>query len=94
MEVIKNCSQETGPRGGENPNCPRLVLINSVACSDNENEEDTKDVDSDVPYTVEMKYQFLYYYMNIAEKYRLSAGHDFSDMIKFCSFKGKDCPPG
>ena len=71
-----------------------LDSIAHFACSDNDHKDDTDDDDDDVPNIVDRQNKFLYYYMNFPEKVRLTIGHQFSDMIKFCTFKGRDCLTG
>ena len=71
-----------------------LDSIAHFACSDNDHNDDTDDDDDNVPNIVDRQNKFLYYYMNFPEKVRLTIGHQFSDMIKFCTFKGRDCLTG
>ena len=80
---MENCTEDQ-------PACEKLSVIQPYACSDMENDHETED-DHDVPNIVDRHNRFIFYYMNIAEKVRLSVGHQFSDMVKFCTFKGKDC---
>ena len=41
--------------------------------------------------SVDSESLFLYYYMNMDEPDRMKIGHQLSDLIKACSFRGKDC---
>ena len=43
------------------------------------------------PESVDAENLFLYYYMNMDEPDRKKIGHQLTDLIKACSFRGKDC---
>ena len=43
------------------------------------------------PESVDAENLFLYYYMNMDEPDREKIGHQLTDLIKACSFRGKDC---
>ena len=93
MEVTKNCSGETVPE----QHCERLEDIKQLACSEDlEDDGDAKPphMKSNVPASIDKENRFLFFYMNTAEKTRLSIGHQLSDMVASCTFKGKDCPSG
>ena len=87
---LVNCSQD-GINGRVNPNCPRLETINHYACADKGQASDAHIDEGGVPSSVDTENGFLHIYMNIAERIRLIIGHDLTDMIKFCTFKGKNC---
>ena len=37
------------------------------------------------------EYDFMMYYMILPQSIRVSIGHQFSDLVKGCSFHGVDC---
>ena len=86
---LENCTleEQDTPR----PACERLRIIQPYACSDQKNEDHTEERHEEVPDIVRRQERFIFYYMNIAESVRLSVGHHFIDMIKFCTFKGRKC---
>ena len=43
------------------------------------------------PESVDAENLFLYYYMDMDEPDREKIGHQLTDLIKACSFRGKDC---
>ena len=44
-----------------------------------------------VPELLDTEYQFLQLYMYLEEKERFKIGHNFSDLVKSCTFRGRDC---
>ena len=44
-----------------------------------------------VPALLDTEYQFLQVYMSLEEKERFKIGHNFSDLVKSCTFRGRDC---
>ena len=47
--------------------------------------------DCSVPSFLETEYMFLQLYMSISEEERILIGHSFVDMVKDCTFRGRDC---
>ena len=45
----------------------------------------------EAPESVDAENLFLYYYMDMDEPDREKIGHQLTDLIKACSFRGKDC---
>ena len=45
----------------------------------------------DTPDFLKTEYKFLHAYMGLNESIRLKIGHQFSDVIKKCTFSGSDC---
>ena len=70
--------------------CPALEIIHKFGCLENHTQDERKDV----PNAVERENIFLYLYMDIEERTRISIGHQFTDMVRSCTFKGKDCTTG
>ena len=95
-EVVRNCSEEIEIVPKPDLQCERMKNILQMACSENLGDHNINDTlkKSDVPENIDAENRFLYFYMNIAETVRLSIGHQFSDMVSFCTFKGKACPSG
>ena len=85
---LENCTLEE--QNQTRPACERLRIIQPYACSDQKN-EDHEEGHEDVPDIVRRQERFISYYMDILESVRLSVGHHFTDMIKFCTFKGRKC---
>ena len=44
-----------------------------------------------VPDYLTTEYRFIGQYMNVSEEERKKIGHQFSDLIKSCTFRGRDC---
>ena len=63
------------------------------ARNDTTDEDDEKGFceDCSVPSYLETEYQFLKVYMTIDEEERFAIGHQFEDMVKECTFRGRDC---
>ena len=47
--------------------------------------------DCPLPSFLETEFLFLKLYMNISEEERIVIGHSLNDMVKDCSFSGRDC---
>ena len=45
----------------------------------------------ETPAAVDAEHKFLYFYMSTSQESRLQIGHQFSDLIKDCLFRGRDC---
>ena len=43
------------------------------------------------PESVDAESLFLYYYMDMDAADRMKIGHQLTDLVKACSFRGKDC---
>ena len=44
-----------------------------------------------MPNSLKTDFEFLEKYMSIRKKERITIGHGFSDMVKECTFRGRDC---
>ena len=86
-----HCSRLTSYLANCSKDCTLLETINHYACADKGHASDAEIDEDGVPSSVDTQYKFLHIYMDIAERVRLNIGHDFTDMIKFCTFKGKNC---
>ena len=85
-----HCERLRAELGNCSTDCDKLAVISPVACGDGQ-QQDHQPAHDGVPNIVDRHNKFLYYYMNIRESVRLRVGHHFEDMLKFCSFKGKNC---
>ena len=107
MEVTKNCSGEMDPHCAKLEDIKLLACFeddnvtpkpnnsNVPASIDKENNARASITKGNsVPASIDKENIFLFFYMNTAEKTRLSIGHQLSDMVANCTFKGKDCPSG
>ena len=44
-----------------------------------------------VPTYLDTEYNFLQMYMSLEEEQRFRIGHNFSGLLKSCTFRGRDC---
>ena len=44
-----------------------------------------------VPSYLDTEYAFLEKYMALSKEDRVAIGHNFTDLIKECTFRGRDC---
>ena len=47
--------------------------------------------DCSVPAFLDTEYIFLQYFMSLEEEQRFKIGHNFSGLVKSCTFRGRDC---
>ena len=60
---------------------------NQLLLSDDSGTEDL----GATPESVDAENLFLYYYMDMDETDRMKIGHQLTDLVKACSFRGRDC---
>ena len=105
-EVTKNCSGEMDLHCAKLEDIKLLACFeddnvtpkpnnsNVPASINKENNVPARIENENVPASIDKENIFLFFYMNTAVKTRVSIGHQLSDMLASCTFKGKDCPSG
>ena len=79
--------KEDAPMAGRK----KRQILNVRPSQDTAEEEEGNCKTCSVPTYLDTEYTFLQVFMSLEEEERFLIGHNFSGLVKACTFRGRDC---